>query len=1352
MKVSTTESFQIVYSLFAHEYLGHLFAAFVVQRGPRGQLTLLHQTVSGKNAPEFAAGLDKTDFELIELTDQLQQDALVKEFWPRKISTAEFFLKTYNPEKGDKPMQEAIAKAVQERMGRLLVRLAGKRVFIMGRDGEPTWKEIQLAEKPASVLFHFRRNEEGTHYFPTIQYQNQRLDFQNKGAVLVSQQPAWLLVNEVLYNFRDDVDGRKLLPFLSKKFIVVPRQVEESYFLKFVAPLMESFDVHARGFDIRSERYVARPYLTFTDAPPAAAPLLPVRPPGPPRRGRAPLPKPAPLPAPGEEQIHFELSFRYGPHPMPPGPARRVSVRLEKTADSYVFHRLLRDPEQERTAQQELAQRELQTEGGRAVLDKAAAFRWLHQHTPALTELGYTVEAASTAAKNYFIGPVSVQVGISEAGDWFDVRGMVRFGEFEVPFSRLRPYILQRRREYRLPNGQVAIIPEEWFTDYLELFAFSEDAGPEMRLRRHHLALVADLQSGELATVRLSRQLEKLRDFAEVADHPLPAGFRGELRPYQKAGYNWLRFVQEYQFGGCLADDMGLGKAQPLTANVLTPSGWKQMGELTVGEQIINSQGTVSRITGVFPQGQKEIFRVTFTDGATAECCADHLWAVQSPVQKYRGQGFQVRPLHELADQLHDRHGNTRWFIPMVQTIAFPAQAVPVEPYLLGLLLGDGCFRKHSIGLTTADAEIVAYAAGALPAGLTLRHTPDTYEYHLIGPSAGISNGLMRQLKSWGLKGKKSADKFIPPVYLHNEVAVRLALLQGLLDSDGYVSKTGEVCQFTSVSAELTAGVQFLVQSLGGTARKSSKLPTYTHNGERRTGQRAYTLTLSLPPQFAPFRLSRKAVLYRPKTKYQPYRGIKSVELIGTAPAQCIAVDAPDRLYITDNFVLTHNTIQALAMLQQRAESGAAQGAATLLVLPTSLVYNWINEAQKFTPGLRLLAYTGTYRDKDISRFADYDVVLTSYGIVRLDTDLLASYAFDYVILDESQAIKNPGSTTSQAVRQLRARHRLILTGTPVENSTMDLWSQMSFINPGLLGTQAFFRKEFLKPIEKNRDEGRTRRLHALIKPFILRRHKAQVAQDLPAKTEQLSYCPMTEEQAHRYEETKSFYRNQILNSFDAAAGANGVAGQPSAGNGTAVPNTQLLLLQGLTRLRQMANHPRLADPAYEGESGKLREVLRMLRSVIAEGHKVLVFSQFVKHLALVRAALDEREISYAYLDGSTRDRAAEVARFQETEALRVFLISLKAGGVGLNLTAADYVFILDPWWNPAVEAQAVDRAHRIGQQRPVFIYKFITQDTVEEKILALQRRKLALVSELIATDEAVMKHLTREDIEELLG
>ena len=999
MNVSTAQPFQLVYSLFAHEYLGHLFTAHVVQLSAKGQLTLQHQTISAKNAPEFAAGLEKDDYELIKLCDELQQDAVIKEFWPRKTTAADFFLKIYHPEKGDKPLQEAIARYVQVRLGELLAGLAGKQVFIMGRDGEPTWRELTLAPPPASVLFHFRRNEEGTHYFPTIQYQNQKLDFQFKGAVLVCQQPAWLLLDNVLYSFRHNVDGRKLLPFLSKKFVVVPRAVEKSYFQKFVAPLMESFEVHARGFDIRTERYLARPQLTFSDVPPAAlasAPVVPVRPPGPPRRGRVPLPKPTVVPGAGTDDapLYFSLNFRYGAYNLPLSPPRSMSVQLEEDADSYVFRRLLRSAPEENERADELRQRGLPLDAdGHAQLPKAEAFRWLHDHAPALGELGFQVQGAESASQDYFIGPVRVEVGIEERGDWFDVRGTVWFGDYEVPFIRLRPYILQRRREYRLPNGQVAFIPDEWFTDYLELFAFAEETeGQPLALRRHHLSLITDLEQDNLATVTLTRRLEKLRDFAAVEERALPAGLRGTLRPYQHAGYNWLRFTQDYNLGACLADDMGLGKS-----------------------------------------------------------------------------------------------------------------------------------------------------------------------------------------------------------------------------------------------------------------------------------------------------------------------------------------------------------VQTLAMLLERQESGASQGAASLLVLPTSLVYNWVAEARKFAPSLRLLAYTGTYRDKSVAQFADYDVVLTSYGIVRLDTDLLASYQFDYVILDESQAIKNPSSTTAQAVRQLRARHRLILTGTPVENSTMDLWSQMSFINPGLLGTQAFFRKEFVRPIERDQDESRTRKLHALIKPFVLRRHKAQVAAELPAKTEHLSYCPLTEEQQQFYEETKSFYRNKILESLEGHAPA------PAGG-------TQLLLLQGLTRLRQIANHPRLADERYEGESGKLREIQRMLRSVVAEGHKVLVFSQFVQHLALVRAGLDERELPYAYLDGHTRDRAAEVARFQQTPDLQIFLISLKAGGVGLNLTAADYVFLLDPWWNPAVEAQAIDRALRIGQQRPVFVYKFISQNTVEEKILALQRRKLQLVSDLITTDEAVIKSLTRADIEELLG
>jgi len=381
-----------------------------------------------------------------------------------------------------------------------------------------------------------------------------------------------------------------------------------------------------------------------------------------------------------------------------------------------------------------------------------------------------------------------------------------------------------------------------------------------------------------------------------------------------------------------------------------------------------------------------------------------------------------------------------------------------------------------------------------------------------------------------------------------------------------------------------------------------------------------------------------------------------------------------------------------------------------------------------------VLVYTGTDRNKDIAVFNQYDLVLTTYGIVRIDLELLEQFYFNYIILDESQVIKNPASVIAKSVKKLRSRHKLILTGTPIENSTMDLWSQMSFVNPGLLGSQSYFRKEYQLPIEKRNDQHKSQRLHSIIKPFIMRRHKSQVASELPEKIEKLQYVSMTAEQEEEYEKVKSKYRNQIMDLLETGG----------------LGKSQMVLLQGLTVLRQIANHPRLVDPESPCSSGKMEDVMHMLLTTISEGHKILVFSQFVKHLQLLRQELDTLKIRYAYLDGATTDRQERVTTFQQDESLRLFLISLKAGGLGLNLTAADYVFILDPWWNPAVEAQAVDRAHRIGQENRVFIYKFITQNTVEEKILELQRRKMKLADQLITTEQSFIKQLGREDIEAL--
>jgi SNF2 family DNA or RNA helicase len=425
-------------------------------------------------------------------------------------------------------------------------------------------------------------------------------------------------------------------------------------------------------------------------------------------------------------------------------------------------------------------------------------------------------------------------------------------------------------------------------------------------------------------------------------------------------------------------------------------------------------------------------------------------------------------------------------------------------------------------------------------------------------------------------------------------------------------------------------------------------------------------------------------------------------------------------------------TVQTLALLQSIKEKNIKH--ATLLVMPTSLIYNWELEAKRFTPNLKILVYTGTNRNKNVERFQKYDLVLTSYGIVRLDIDILTSFYFNYVILDESQAIKNPSSNISKAVRKLKSKYRLILTGTPLENSTMDLWSQMTFLNPGLLGNQTFFKNEFLTPIEKKKDEAKTYKLNSIIKPFILRRHKSQVAKELPKKVESIKYCSMTSSQEETYEEAKSYFRNKILDEIE----KNGIK------------KSHFLLLQGLTKLRQIANHPRMVNENYTGDSGKLDDVISMISNAISEGHKILIFSQFVKHLSILCEYLDENRIKYAYLDGSTKDRESQVRNFQENDEIRIFMISLKAGGLGLNLTKADYVFLLDPWWNPAVEQQAIDRAHRIGQENKVFTYKFISKNTVEEKILALQKNKLKLATDLITTEENFFKELTADDIKRL--
>ena len=428
-------------------------------------------------------------------------------------------------------------------------------------------------------------------------------------------------------------------------------------------------------------------------------------------------------------------------------------------------------------------------------------------------------------------------------------------------------------------------------------------------------------------------------------------------------------------------------------------------------------------------------------------------------------------------------------------------------------------------------------------------------------------------------------------------------------------------------------------------------------------------------------------------------------------------------------------TAQVLALLETRRELRAAGETInpSLVVVPRSLIFNWKEEVARFTPELRVLDHSDPQqRNEDL---APYDLMLTTYGTLRRDILRLKDLEFDYVVLDESQAIKNANTQAAKAVRLLRGQYRLALSGTPIENHLSELWSLFEFLNPGILGAASAFKVG--RGSMRNPDEETRRMLGHALRPFILRRTKEQVARELPPKTEQTMYCEMGPAEHKLYEELRQHYRKSLLKRVE----DDGIA------------RSKIYVLEALLRLRQAACHPGLLDTKRAGDSSaKLEMLLERLQEVLEEGHKALVFSQFISLLKIVRERLDRGGVTYEYLDGATHDRQARVERFQNDETCRTFLVSLKAGGLGLNLTAAEYVFILDPWWNPAVEAQAVDRAHRIGQSRPVFAYRLITRGTVEEKVLELQKSKRDLAEAIITADNSIMRTLRAEDLSLLLS
>lgn len=429
-------------------------------------------------------------------------------------------------------------------------------------------------------------------------------------------------------------------------------------------------------------------------------------------------------------------------------------------------------------------------------------------------------------------------------------------------------------------------------------------------------------------------------------------------------------------------------------------------------------------------------------------------------------------------------------------------------------------------------------------------------------------------------------------------------------------------------------------------------------------------------------------------------------------------------------------TIQMLALILHTKQKDKRKKHVNLVVAPTTLLFNWQTEINKFCPELHVNTYWGNNRDKQTKNWKQYDIILTTYGTLTNDIELIRNFRFNIAILDESQAIKNPSSLRFKTVRLIKANARFTLTGTPIENNTLELFAQMQFLNPGYLGSLHFFKKEFSNAIDKQKDKEQSKQLSKLIKPFILRRKKEDVAQELPEKTETLLYCEMEKQQRKVYDHFKEQTRQQLLNKIDQEG----------------MEKAKFTILESLLKVRQICDSPALLNTAedYGDESIKVDELIRHINEKTGK-HKIIVFSQFIGMLRLIKDKLAEHQIDYAYIDGQTKDRKKEVEKFQKANSCRIFLLSIKAGGVGLNLTEADYVYIMDPWWNPAVESQAIDRTHRIGQDKHVFAYKMVCKDTIEEKILELQHKKQEIADDIVSTDQGFVSNLSRQDIEELL-
>ena len=980
---------QFVVVVSYHRRLGTLLLPFVLSRIEGHKFFQLDELIMPENISKLGFPMKEYQKQIAERTFEYS-DKSIHDIVSKKLNLKDFFLQLE-----DEYIKDHIRPYIEKRIYSAIELILKHEVPLFRKDKNSKFihedEKINLVKEPAKAVFNFIRTPDEFKYFLSIRYNGTELALTRNPGEIITNVPCSLILGNNLYCI-NNIDAKKLLPFFTKDSISVPKTKEKEYIETFVKNAVVNYPVNASGFSIKDEFTIRKAILSF------------------------------------ETNLAYEpvisIYFSYNEKIFTPREKQVVWTDLKEEDNSYTFYKTIRDMDWEQKMMGALKHTGLRSEENEGwyslphlkQLDKQLQtfemINWMNMHKNRLIDKGFEFRTIGEF-KQFYTGPIKLEMKLKDQTDWFDLQTVVTFGEYQIPFTRLKKNILHGIREYTLPNNEVAILPEEWFAKYKEILTLGETSTDHIILQRHHFNIVSEAMENE----RISKNLQKLQNDLHNPEQRIvevPEKLNGELRSYQREGYFWMHQLYKHHFGGCLADDMGLGKT--------------------------------------------------------------------------------------------------------VQTIS--------------LLLKI----KEELGQQNED-----YLAHA------------------------------NQLKLFDL----------------------------------------------------------------------------------------------------------------------------------------------------------------------HAQTNTPRNPTSLIVMPVSLIHNWEREIRKFAPSLKVYKYTGTQRIKNIDSFSEVDVVLSTYGIVRNEAENISKFRFKFIILDESQVIKNPESKTYKAILTLDSEHKIALTGTPIENSLTDLWAQLNFLNKGLLGSQQYFVNEYVNPIEKSKDEQKQGKLQTLISPFILRRKKEEVATELPPVTEQVIYCDMTEKQKSIYESEKSMIRNHLLQNIEAVG----------------IEKSAIQILKALNRMRLLSNHPVLAMNDYEGDSGKYDEITRRIESIIEGGHKVLIFSFYVMHLNLIQKFMDEKKWKYSKLIGqmNEKERKKEIDKFCSDTDNHIFLISLKAGGLGLNLTAADYVFILDPWWNPAVEDQAVSRAHRIGQEKNVFVYRFISKETIEEKILLLQDRKSELAETFINTNNP-FKAINKDTVDALFS